>query len=648
MNTNAHSTRYKKLRRWALPAAVNAAFLAIGIAAIYFSGLHTNLLLLAVFMAMANLLYILRLPQTRIFHTILFLLIPAAVFILAECFYRVPWNGDMNAGIIALNVIFYYIAAFLLFSLIGNAKIALCILILFYCAFGAANYYVTLFRSSPILPWDLASIKVAMSVANNFTFTIEYSFATIIGLFLLLLIAASRCELKIKTFPYRFLFTGTAMLCMMLFTNFLHRPDLNNIISINNTSFFPKWMCEANGLTVNFIYNCQFISPEIPADYRSAEAEVILNTNEEVSSPSELNDEPVNIIVMMNETFSDPAVLGELQTNEDYIPFVHSLQQQDLPNAMTGNLYVSIVGGNTANSEFEFLTGNTMAFLPGGSIPYQQYIKSPLPNMADTLKKQGYTTYALHPYHADGWNRKAVYSYLGFDHALFLEDFDDQKDSMLRNYISDEGCVDKIIDLYESHDGDPLFFFNVTMQNHSGYEEDYDNFQPSITVDGYEGGPLTNYLSLLKYSDQALEKLVTYFSDVPEKTIIVFFGDHQPNNSIADPIYLLNGKDPEALSPVEQGNRYIVPYVIWANYDLEKPQATNFSSNFLGNLTLDLAGVQKNSYENFLSGLMQEYPIITPSFYQSKNLDCYTWEEPQDDLISEYQRLQYYQLFDRK
>ena len=47
---------------------------------------------------------------------------------------------------------------------------------------------------------------------------------------------------------------------------------------------------------------------------------------------------------------------------------------ESLDNAVVGHAYTSVFGAGTSASEFEFLTGNSMAFLPSGSIPYQQYI----------------------------------------------------------------------------------------------------------------------------------------------------------------------------------------------------------------------------------------------------------------------------------
>ena len=120
----------------------------------------------------------------------------------------------------------------------------------------------------------------------------------------------------------------------------------------------------------------------------------------------------------MNEAFSDPSVLGDFTTNEDYMPFVHSLLD-GADNTISGHLNVSVKGGNTANTEFEYLTGASMAFLPYGSIPYQQYVKKETPSMASYLSSLGYYTIAMHPYRAAGWDRNLVYPKLGFDEMHF-------------------------------------------------------------------------------------------------------------------------------------------------------------------------------------------------------------------------------------
>ena len=124
---------------------------------------------------------------------------------------------------------------------------------------------------------------------------------------------------------------------------------------------------------------------------------------------------------------------------------------------------------------------------------------------------------ATHPYYADGWDRDKVYPLLGFSESIFKDQY--WGAGYVRKYVSDNSCVDKIIELYEKkEEGTPLFVFNVTMQNHGGYSDTYDNFTPDITVEGVESTPLSQYLSLVRLSDQALEKLISYFEEADEKT----------------------------------------------------------------------------------------------------------------------------------
>lgn len=160
----------------------------------------------------------------------------------------------------------------------------------------------------------------------------------------------------------------------------------------------------------------------------------------------------------MNESFSDLNVLGDFTTNEDYMPYLHSLQN-GAENTVTGYLNVSVCGGNTANTEFEFLTGNSMAFLPQGSIPYQQYITKELPALPAYLASLGYETVATHPYYADGWDRDKVYPLLGFSESIFKDQY--WGAGYVRKYVSDNSCVDKIIELYEKKKREHLYSFSM-------------------------------------------------------------------------------------------------------------------------------------------------------------------------------------------
>lgn len=365
-----------------------------------------------------------------------------------------------------------------------------------------------------------------------------------------------------------------------------------------------------------------------------------------LKDPGEL-DRP-NIIVIMDEAFSDLSVLGEFETNEDYMPFIRSLSQE--AEVSSGWLNVSVLGGNTANTEFEFLTGHSMAFLPQGSVAYQQYMKSEGVSLPAYLKSLGYSTVAIHPYYADGWERDRVYPLIGFDRFLSKDDMKGAR--KIRKYISDEACFDRIIELYEEkEEGQPLFVFNVTMQNHSGYDETFANFKPQIEAKDIQSKVLNQYLSLMKKTDEAFEKLVTYFEEQEEETVILFFGDHQPTTYVSNPILRNNGIKTDSLSLEENLLKYKVPYVLWSNFDLPQGLAAykqETSTNYLAIDVLERCGLPLPEYQSFLKGIREQYPVITANQIRDAQGQFYTEEEQAKDekRILQYQTMQYYLMFD--
>ena len=188
------------------------------------------------------------------------------------------------------------------------------------------------------------------------------------------------------------------------------------------------------------------------------------------------------------------------------------------------------------------------------------------------------------------------------------------------------------------------------MQNHSEYSGKYDNFTPDITIDGIEGDKLiTRYLSLEKISDEAFKDMVEYFEKADEKTIIVFFGDHQPSDYVVEPVWNLAGKKGSDLSFSEMIDRYRVPFIIWANYDIEEASGVEISANFLGNLTLKAAGVPLDPYRSFLEDFSKKYPVLSSIHVtDAQGNDSSVDEMSAGGNLKDYEKMQYYELFDDK
>ena len=349
--------------------------------------------------------------------------------------------------------------------------------------------------------------------------------------------------------------------------------------------------------------------------------------------------------MIMSESFADLSVIGDIKTNVVLTPFMNSLSE----NTMKGYALSSVFGAKTPNSEWEYLTGNTMAFLPAGSVVYQQYINDTPSSLVSTLKERGYTCVAMHPYYDTGWSRNIIYPQIGYDEMYFIDAFD--KTKILRNYISDEEFYSKIIDRYEkSGNREKLFIMGISMQNHGGYTTSYDNFEEDVYKTGRSYTDANQYLSLVHESDRALRDFIEYFEQVEEPVEIVFFGDHQP--SLTEDFYvLLNGKGLSGLTEEELQNLYTVPFFIWTNYESKKEEVTLTSLNYLSTLTLERAGIELPPYHQFLSDMSASVSAINSRGFYSVRDGCFKHIDEADgeeeEWILKYESLQYNSMFDK-
>lgn len=573
---------------------------------------------------------------------VIFTVMLAAEFVLVECYEHNPFV-EVRSEAFFFNILLVELIGYLLFFLFGRLKIALWIVSPLIMIFGLVNHYVMEFRSTPFVPWDFFSIGTAASVVGDYTFTIPGRVWLVTLGFVLIMIMAAFLPLHLKK-PLAVRIVGTALFvaCLVSFSSSLQDENFQTKHYLYPFLFTPAYMTKVNGMLVTFTMNLAYIAIDKPKGYHREMVEETLNayvSDENRDGASEVDVKPEdypNIIVIMDEAFSDLSVLGDFMTNGDYMPFFHSMEK-GAENTITGTLNVSVCGGNTANTEFEFLTGNTMAFLPNGSIPYQQYIKQDTESLASYLGSLGYATYSYHPYYASGWNRDEVYPRLGFEQCYFLEDMTSKQ--VLRGYVSDESDFNYVKKLYETKDpSKPMFLFNVTMQNHGSYNDAYDNFTPDIKVVGSEKFPLQQYLSLVKQTDSDLQDLLEYFKKQKEKTVVVFFGDHQPNDYLVNQMLETKGLSCSDLGKDNQYLRFQVPYMIWANYDIEEATEVETSANYLGAEVLKAVGVKTSPYMNYLLDFKEKYPVLS---------SVRAGGEDREALLT-YQQIQYYQIFDKE
>ena len=580
----------------------------------------------------------------------LLLLLPVLAFVLVEYLNYNSWD-DFTPVQIALNLAWYYLLELVFYFVrrrrrVAAAKWAFGIA----WGIGMANHYLISFRGRTLFPGDFLTLRTAANVAGNYDYRPDSMQWLTIGIFAAVLVLLSFLPREEKRlFDWRGFAPAAAGTAVFLAAFF-------GTGWVEGLGIEPSmWTTRGNGLVLNFTVCLKYMKVEKPDSYSQETLAALAGENPsdaaDTAASADGGTRPVNVIVIMNESLSDLSVLPGVETNMDAMPFLRSLTE----NTVKGYAYSSVFGGTTANSEYEFLTGNTTAFLPAGTVPYQMYVSDGDPSLVGQMEALGYTTIAAHPYRSSGWNRPTVYADYGFDEVYFESDFQDRaymRGDERTGYVTDRCDYENLIRWYEEkEEGQPLFLFNVTMQNHSAYQMAWTNLPKEVWLTGELENrfqTVNQYLSLVYQSDQAFEDLIDYFSQVEEPTMILLFGDHQPQ--VATNFYTdVLGTSPDTATAQK---KQMVPFVLWANYDIPEAQGVELSLNYLSALLMDTANLPMTGYQKFLSQLWETAPVINTVGIRDAQGNWYgenaALPEELDGAIEDYKVLLYNNVFDKK
>ena len=538
---------------------------------------------------------------------------------------------------------------------------------------GLAEYFVILFKSMPISPGDLTALSTAAAVAGTgFTYTIT-SFCMLSLAFTV--IAIQICALAAQVAPKRqkgswrglVLNLLIAIVCLGGIAAHTTLLDYYHTLYIQVYSWRPLESYYRQGFLPSFISGAQTIKPSKPEDYTVSGAKKLISEyakeyddNNQTGGSSatrleatkQFDEEKPTVIAVMNETFSDLSIYQNMHADYQGPTYFKSIDDC----LSRGRLYVSAYGGGTANTEFEFLTGNSMAYLGSGVYPYTTYDLTDTENLAAQFKSLGYYTTAMHPNHGTNWNRENVYKDFGFDQFLTINDF--QNAETLRGMVTDKATYDKILELLDTN-SNPQFIFDVTMQNHSGYDTGlipYDK-QMSLNIDGEFNSNVNEYVSLIQQSDEALKYFLNKLSKLDRKVVVVFWGDHQPFfPDTYNDRWFANEDD-----ATHQERLWQTSYIIWANYDVAGNSQTSheedLSSNYLSSELMKLIGAPLTDYQKAHLTLRQSLPALNSVGYEDSQdrwlLSSSKSDEAYNDTIaaacekarSDYHAMQYYMMF---
>ncbi|MGL5615797.1 MAG: sulfatase-like hydrolase/transferase [Sarcina sp.] len=445
-------------------------------------------------------------------------------------------------------------------------------------------------RGTPLTAGDIYSFKEGISMAEKY---MGKSFIPIviiaIVILILILVIIFRKEKSNKNYSFK----KSLLLVVITFIITFSLYEIDNGLGIIKTY---NWDLSAtyskNGFLVSYYKSIRELKPAKPNNYTKGTIERIKNnlaSEKAVSTNSEAL-EP-NIIVVQLESFLDPYRLSGIKLSKDPISNIRNLES----NGPHGLMLVPTFGGGTVRTEFEVLTGYSVANLGAGEIPNNTILKQqPVESMANILKDDGYDVTAIHNYEGNFYDRDTVYSNFGFDKFVSMEYINDLKYNDYNGqseYPADISNIEPIKKLLDNEDK-PQFIFNVAVESHGPYSDSYVPKDGKYTVSGDitegERNQLQEYVDRLSAVDEYVQALVNTAKASSRPTVIAFYSDHLPMLQVVDNPKIFDGQ-----------YKYEANYFIWSNMDNLTAKEENISAYQLSTYILQLAGIKNGIMPNF-------------------------------------------------
>ncbi len=509
-----------------------------------------------------------------------------------------------------------------------------------------ANYIKFTYFDEPFYPWDLYLIRNLIGISKEYlSIPIIIAVVAAIGILVILIIHFRKAigrylkpNLSLFLLPFAAAFF---LLNSVVLTN----TPLSVQLGIQKSWYIGKDEIMANGMFAqNYFYLTEldkYLNPKPQGYNENTMAEINSKygkTGESVAASASVSKEKPNVIVIMSESFWDITKLNDLKFSKDIVENTHKYQK--------GQIAAPIIGGGTANSEFEALTGMSISSLSPGIIVYNAYLRTQTPSIASVLKDNGYSTTAIHPNYGWFYNRDKVYSYFGFDNFYDVDKFD-LSSQCKGPYISDYALVDKIMDTLNSSDK-PAFIFGLSMQNHDPYIDKYSSHDVTVEsdkLDSQQKNIVGNFAQGIYDADQSLGKLIQELQKSKKPTLLYFFGDHAPRLGSLNDFYkvydMLGTNDKSAQNQnLEKLKYYTTPFAAWSNYKEIDSFSEIVSPSHLAYKILQDAGAKFPNYFNILPELEKSFPVL--------HQQTISTVDNNDQLIKDYRLIQYDLLFGNK
>lgn len=613
-------------------------------------------------------------PQGLALHLLLYFACAFLIITVGEVIFR-SWNGTREWLIdqpfaIATSAAYLTLWLFAL-GKIFSSRTSICFIALSFIIYSCANDEKVSKLGMPIVPSDLLLSSQYVQVVRILWGGVPLFVAAIIALIWIFAAWHKRSKLPASTASStstkKWLPLAQGVCVATLAIALIVLPDYNyknarfrsssiasalDSLNINNINWSAEINTRTNGQLLSFLMNAKSALIQPPINYSQELISKGFDQFDSKTAPAQSTEKktaPV-VIVIMSEALWDPAALPGLTYSDQLLSKLNDISR--------GTLFSPVFGGYTANTEFEFLTRLSNAYLPNGSIPYWQYINHSLrTSLAADFAKAGYRTVAIHPFDGKFWNRDKVYSHLGFQKFISESEFKNRERTP--PYISDASMAKEIISTIQDTSAQPHFIFAVSMQNHGPYNDGdtrYPNGKRVKILDSENRLSaesthlLETYATGVRDAIRSFELIVNYLRVSQREAIVVMFGDHLPFLGDNFSVYLeskyIHTSAQEAWTSAERERMHTVPVIAWSNHR----NTTNFPNHpispiFLGSIIKDAVGLPTNNLDNLLTALSKEAPIISQFYSKDRNGLVANGIPTTSELASFYRAVQYDQLF---
>lgn len=614
----------------------------------------------------------LRLPELKSWQKLLLHVLSAAGMAAAITFlaiYIQPNSIRRVAGIFLdqpLLILLNFLPSFLILlffgSLTGNVFYGGALANLLVCGFSVASRIKCEIRQEPVYPRDLLLLREVGEALNSYDISLPWKILFVVLLFSLAMWALGFLLRRMGAKPgLRGLLRwahalGSVVIALVLVFTVYANHELYT--SFEGTNFFKALGAYNDlGFPYSFCYYLTNNSVDKPQGFNEAEAAAW--DSQETGDGESL---PVNVVIVMNESFTDitdnEAFTYTAET--DPIPFFHSMVARE--DVLSGHLVVMNLGGGTANTEFDVMTGIRTESLSAATAVAFRTLSGNLDSIFREYGEAGYTTSYIHPGYAWFYNRNHILPWLGAHSTTFYEDLENP--TWLGGYIADDYTADLLFRRFEQDtaDGGLSLNYTTTIQNHMNYTEakygeDYEipALQCIRELDEETTTELSVYIEGLRYADAGLEKMVNYFEACGKPVLFVFFGDHYP--------YL--GTEGSGYSQLQMDGEYKAydfslfapPYFIWANEeaqeildwetvmeDLDLPEY--MAACYLGATLMEITGLSDDSpWFSYVNELRREYPVVWQQEYMDKEGNIlYALDDTGSEKMLKWRQWAYYRL----